>query len=78
MIPHLLRCQGFAVPDYGFTLGRLGSEASSTFATSGYRKLSKRKMGKSRRTHTDYNGSMPVFLDYGYKDGYNMATMRRR
>ena len=32
MIPHLLRCQGFAVVHYGFTLGRLGPEASSTFA----------------------------------------------
>jgi hypothetical protein len=32
MTPHLLRCQGFAVAYYGFTLGRLGSGASSTFA----------------------------------------------
>jgi hypothetical protein len=32
MIPHLLRCQGFAVVYYGFTLGRLGPGASSTFA----------------------------------------------
>jgi hypothetical protein len=32
MIPHLLRCQGFAVVYYGFTLGRLESGASSTFA----------------------------------------------
>ena len=32
MTPHLLRCQGFAVAYYGFTLGRLGSEASSTSA----------------------------------------------
>jgi hypothetical protein len=30
-IPHLLRCQGFAVADYSFTLGRLGSGASSIF-----------------------------------------------
>jgi hypothetical protein len=31
---NLLRCQGFAVPPRrdGFTLGRLGSGASSTFA----------------------------------------------
>ncbi len=28
MIPHLLRCRGFAVDDYSFTLGRLGSGAS--------------------------------------------------
>ena len=35
MIPHLLRCQGFAVDDYGFALGRLGSGASSAFAQSG-------------------------------------------
>jgi hypothetical protein len=35
MIPHLLRCQGFAVAYYSFTLGRLGSAASSTFATLG-------------------------------------------
>jgi len=32
-IPHLLRCQGFAVNYYSFALGRLGSAASSTFAT---------------------------------------------
>jgi len=31
MIPYLLRCQEFAVTYYGFTLGRLGSRASSTF-----------------------------------------------
>ena len=48
MILHLLRCQGFAVPDYGFTLGRLESEASSTFATSGYRRRPRRSTGKSR------------------------------
>jgi hypothetical protein len=35
MIPHLFRCQGFAVAYYSFTLGRLRSAASSTFATSG-------------------------------------------
>jgi hypothetical protein len=35
MILHLLRCQGFAVGDYSFTLGRLEAAASSTFATSG-------------------------------------------
>jgi len=34
-ILHLLRCRGFAVDDYSFTLGRLGSEASSTFAQLG-------------------------------------------
>ncbi len=32
MTPHLLRCQGLAVVYYGFTLGRLGPGASSTFA----------------------------------------------
>jgi predicted DNA-binding protein (MmcQ/YjbR family) len=36
MIPHFLRCQGFAARQSpladGFTLGRLGSKASSTFA----------------------------------------------
>lgn len=36
MIPHLPRCQGFAVAYYGFTLGRLGSGAPSTFAQLGY------------------------------------------
>jgi hypothetical protein len=36
MIPNLLRCQGFAVVYYGFTLGRLGSGASSAFAQSRY------------------------------------------
>jgi len=40
MIPHLLRCRGFAVNDYSFTLGRLGYGASSTFAQSGWYKLS--------------------------------------
>ena len=32
MIPHLLRCQGFAVAYYSFILGRLAAEAPSTFA----------------------------------------------
>ena len=36
MVPHLLRCRGFAVDDYSFTLGRLGSGASSTFAQLGF------------------------------------------
>jgi hypothetical protein len=31
MIPHLLRCRVFAVVNYSFTLGRLGSGTSSTF-----------------------------------------------
>ena len=35
MTPHIPRCQGFAVAYYGFTLGRLGSWASSTFAQLG-------------------------------------------
>jgi hypothetical protein len=37
MIPHLLRCQGLAVPPRrdGFALGRLESGASSTFAQLG-------------------------------------------
>ncbi len=34
-ILHLLRCQGIAVNDYNFNLGRLEATASSTFATSG-------------------------------------------
>jgi hypothetical protein len=36
MIPHLLRCQGFAVVYYDFALGRLESGASSTFAQLGF------------------------------------------
>jgi len=36
MIPYLLRCRGFAIDDYSFTLGRLGSGASSAFAQLGY------------------------------------------
>jgi len=32
-MPHLLRCQGLAVKNYGFALGRLGSGTSSAFAT---------------------------------------------
>ena len=39
MIPHLLRCQGFAVAYYGFTLGRLRSGASSTFAQLRFHKI---------------------------------------
>jgi len=35
-MPHLLRCQGLAVKYYRFALGRLGSEASSAFATAGF------------------------------------------
>jgi len=35
MIPHLLRCQEFAVNCYGFTLERLESGASSTFTQLG-------------------------------------------
>jgi len=30
--PHLLRCEGLAVDDYSFALGRLVFGASSTFA----------------------------------------------
>jgi hypothetical protein len=37
MTPHLLRCQGFTVVYYGFTLGRLGSGVSSTFAQLRYK-----------------------------------------
>ena len=37
MIPHLRRCQGFAVVYYGVALGRLGSGASSTFAQLGFK-----------------------------------------
>jgi len=33
MILHLLRCQGIAVGDYSFSLGRLQAAASSSFAT---------------------------------------------
>ena len=39
MPPHLLRCQGLAVADYSFTLGRLEAGVPSTFAqghTAGY------------------------------------------
>jgi len=36
MTPHLLRCQGFAVAYYSFTLGRLAAGASSTFAQLGF------------------------------------------
>jgi len=36
MPPHLLRCQGLAVDDYSFTLGRLKAGATSTFAQLGY------------------------------------------
>jgi len=32
MAAHLPRCQGFAVGNYSFTLGRLEAEAPSTFA----------------------------------------------
>ena len=32
-ILHLLRCQGLAIVNYGFALGRLGATALSAFAT---------------------------------------------
>ena len=35
MSPHLLRCQGLAVDDYSFTLGRLKAGATSTFVQLG-------------------------------------------
>jgi hypothetical protein len=35
MLPHLLRCQGFAVDNYSFTLGRLKAGATLTFAQLG-------------------------------------------
>jgi hypothetical protein len=35
MPPHLLRCQGLAVDDYSFALGRLEAGATSTFAQLG-------------------------------------------
>ena len=35
MSPHPLRCQGLAVDDYSFTLGRLKAGATSTFAQLG-------------------------------------------
>ena len=35
MASHPLRCQGIAVGDYNFTLGRLEAGAPSTFAQSG-------------------------------------------
>ncbi|OGP61994.1 MAG: hypothetical protein A2V65_07330 [Deltaproteobacteria bacterium RBG_13_49_15] len=38
-MPHLLRCQGLAVKYYGFALGRLGSGATSAFATTGFIQL---------------------------------------
>jgi len=39
MPPHLLRCQGIAVDDYSFTLGRLEAGATSTFAQLGLRNI---------------------------------------
>jgi hypothetical protein len=36
MLPHLLRCQGLAVDDYSFALGRLEAGTPSTFAQLGY------------------------------------------
>lgn len=36
MPPHLLRCQGIAVGNYSFTLGRLEAGAPSTFAQLGF------------------------------------------
>jgi hypothetical protein len=36
MAPHLQRCQGLAVADYSFTLGRLEAGAPSTFAHLGF------------------------------------------
>ena len=39
MPPHLLRCQGIAVGDYSFTLGRLEAGAPSTFVKLGYQSM---------------------------------------
>ena len=36
MMPHFLRCQGFAVDNYSVDLGRLETAASSTFAALGF------------------------------------------
>ena len=54
MAPHLLRCQGLAVGDYSFTLGRLEAGVPSTFAQLGsYRNIGnytenfRKKMGSS-------------------------------
>jgi hypothetical protein len=35
MSPHLLRCQGLAVDNYSFALGRLEAGATSAFAQLG-------------------------------------------
>ncbi len=45
-IPHLLYCQGFGVVYYSLTLGRLGSWASSTFATLGFTQLQDLKLDR--------------------------------
>jgi hypothetical protein len=37
MSSHLLRCQGLAVDDYSFALGRLEAGATSTFAQLGWK-----------------------------------------
>ena len=39
MAPHLLRCQGFAVGNYSFTLGRLEAGVPSAFAQLGSKSL---------------------------------------
>jgi hypothetical protein len=39
MARHFPRCQGFAVADYGFTLGRLEADAARTLAQFGYKFL---------------------------------------
>ena len=39
MPPHLLRCQGIAVDNYSFTLGRLEAGAPLTFAQLGYKRI---------------------------------------
>jgi hypothetical protein len=56
---HLLRCQGFAVAYYSFTLGRLGSTAFSPFATIGIRMKTchpGRKTAEKSSGHRDHRG----------------------
>ena len=60
MAPHLQRCQGLAVADYSFPLGRLEAEVPSTFAHLGYYHSFLKKIRSSliaRVSDTTYSSS---------------------
>jgi hypothetical protein len=66
MTPHLLRCQEFAVAYYGFTLGRLGSGASSTFHQLGFEIFEKHVFKKNQISL----GILAILYEYNFSNQY--------